>query len=264
MKSLENDKDILIDVRNVDMQYPGQNQTDALSNINLQIEKGEFVCALGPSGCGKSTLLNIISGLLKPTAGEVLMHNKPISGVDSSRAVMFQTPTLYPWLSTYNNVAFGPKMRGLPADEIKEITNKYLSLVGLTEFSGSMPYELSGGMKQRASLARVLVNSPEMILMDEPLGALDAFTRKNMQNLIRSMWKESSKTFFFITHDVDEALLLGTKIVVISQRPGRIILEKDIDFTNRLFNDENVSEDDITYSLEYRTLRKDILSLINS
>jgi len=246
----------LVELRGISMLYSGKTQTDALSDVNLEIDRGEFVCALGPSGCGKSTMLGIIAGLLKPTGGEVLMDGKPITGVDSTRAVMFQTPTLYPWLTAYDNVAFGPKMRGLPKDEVKRATEKYLELVGLSEFAESYPYELSGGMKQRAALARVLVNEPKMILMDEPLGALDALTRANMQELIRKMWLETRSTIFFITHDVDEALCLATKAVVMSSRPGRIVMEKEIGFTYS-------SDEDVRYSPDYIALRKEILSKID-
>ncbi len=246
----------LVELSGVSMLYGGKTQTDALTDIDLAINEGEFVCALGPSGCGKSTLLSIIAGLLAPTGGSVLMDGKPVTGVDSSRAVMFQTPTLYPWLTARGNVAFGPKMRGLSKDEVARQTEKYLELVGLSEFADSYPYELSGGMKQRAALARVLVNQPRMILMDEPLGALDALTRANMQGLIRRVWQETKSTIFFITHDVDEALSLATKVVVMSSRPGRIVMEQEIDFTDS-------ADEDIRYSPEYKALRKDILSKID-
>lgn len=251
----------LVELRDISMLYSGgKNPVDALSNINLTITKGEFVCALGPSGCGKSTLLHIIAGLLSPTSGTALMRGEPITGVDRNRAVMFQTPTLYPWLNTFDNVAFGPKMRGLPHGEVKALTEKYLGLVDLTEFAASKPYELSGGMKQRAALARVLVNQPEMILMDEPFGALDALTRSNMQALIRRIWKKTGSTVFFITHDVDEALSLATKIVVMSSRPGQIVMEEEVNFS-REEGERPVEE--MLYSPEYVALRREILSKIN-
>ena len=259
---MDEKKEPLVELRDISMLYSGgKNPVDALTDINLTIHKGEFVCALGPSGCGKSTLLHIIAGLLKPTGGVATMRGEPITGVDRNRAVMFQTPTLYPWLNTFDNVAFGPKMRGLPKEEIKALTEKYLGLVDLAEFAASKPYELSGGMKQRAALARVLVNQPEMILMDEPFGALDALTRSNMQALIRKIWKTTGSTVFFITHDVDEALSLATKIVVMSSRPGQIILEEKVSFSEQA--DEH-SFEDMLYSPEYVALRREILSKINS
>ena len=174
--------------------------------------------------------------------------------------MLFQTPTLYPWLSTFDNVAFGPRMQGMPAPQVRAETEKYLKLVGLEDFAKSKPYELSGGMKQRAALARVLVNQPEVILMDEPFGALDALTRANMQDLIRRMWKETGSTVFFITHDVDEALRLATKVVVLSNRPGRIVLEREVDFTRSIRDGQN---DDTLFTPPYIALRREILSQIN-
>lgn len=251
----------VVELRGVNMLYTGgKNQVDALADVDLTICRGEFVCALGPSGCGKSTLLNLIAGLLKPTGGTITMLGKPITGVDRSRAVLFQTPTLYPWLSTFDNVAFGPRMQGMPAPQVRAETEKYLKLVGLEDFAKSKPYELSGGMKQRAALARVLVNQPEVILMDEPFGALDALTRANMQDLIRRMWKETGSTVFFITHDVDEALRLATKVVVLSNRPGRIVLEREVDFTRSIRDGQN---DDTLFTPPYIALRREILSQIN-
>lgn len=251
----------VIELKQINMLYLGKERsTDALQDIDLTISKGDFVCVLGPSGCGKSTLLNIIAGLLRPTSGTACMMGEPITGADWHRAVIFQTPTLYPWLNTRENVAFGPKMRGLPAAEIAERTEKYLELVGLSEFAESRPYELSGGMKQRAALARVLVNEPYMILMDEPFGALDALTRANMQALIRRIWQEQHNTVFLITHDVDEALSLATRVLVMSSRPGRIVTEYATDFSAR--TDVNAF-DDIKYLPEYIALRKDILAKIN-
>lgn len=259
---IDENSQVLVELKDINMLYSGsKNPTEALANVNLTINKGEFVCALGPSGCGKSTLLNIIAGLIVPTSGIITMLGEPIMGIDRNRAVMFQTPTLYPWLNTFDNVAFGPKMRGLPKSEINELTEKYLDLVGLSEFAQSKPYELSGGMKQRAALARVLVNQPEMILMDEPLGALDALTRSNMQSLIRDMWKETNSTIFFITHDVDEALSLATKIIVMTSRPGQIALERKVGFTHHM---DDKLEEDVRYSHEYIALRKEILTRINS
>ena len=257
---LHHDGRPLVELKGVNMFYSGKQQVEALANVDLTIHEGEFVCALGPSGCGKSTLLNLIAGLLKPSGGTITMKGQPITGVDPQRAVLFQTPTLYPWLNTFDNVAFGPKMRGLPKDEVRRLTTDYLEMVGLGDFAQSKPYELSGGMKQRAALARVLVNQPDMILMDEPFGALDALTRTNMQNLIRKIWRETGNTVFFITHDVDEALRLATKIVVMSSRPGRIVLEREAGFTCNL---KEEADEDLLYTPEYASLRREILSHIN-
>ncbi len=250
----------VISVKNLNMTYPGKGAVEALRDVNLNIYKGDFVCVLGPSGCGKSTLLSIIAGLVRPTSGTVEADGKTVTGVDPNRAVMFQQSTLYPWLNVEKNVAFGPEMRGVGKKETKELVSKYLALVGLSEFSSRQPYELSGGMKQRAALARVLVNQPEIILMDEPFGALDALTRLNMQYLIRKIKRETNSTVFFITHDVDEALSLATRVVVMSPRPGQIAFEHKIDFTN-CPDDEF---EDIKYKNDYIALRKEILSKINN
>lgn len=250
----------VISVKNLNMTYPGKGAVEALRDVNLDIYKGDFVCVLGPSGCGKSTLLSIIAGLVRPTSGTVEADGKTVTGVDPNRAVMFQQSTLYPWLNVEKNVAFGPEMRGVGKKETKELVSKYLALVGLSEFSSRQPYELSGGMKQRAALARVLVNQPEIILMDEPFGALDALTRLNMQYLIRKIKRETNSTVFFITHDVDEALSLANRVVVMSPRPGQIAFEHKIDFTN-CPDDEF---EDIKYKNDYIALRKEILSKINN
>lgn len=248
-------------ISNVSLQYnEGTSGMKALSNIDLTIRKGDFVCALGPSGCGKSTLLNVMAGLLNPTSGTATMHGEIINGVDWKRAVVFQTPTLYPWMNTRANVAFGPKVRGLPQEQIDASVDDYLDLVGLSDFALHKPYELSGGMRQRAALARVLVNNPEIILMDEPFGALDAMTRGNMQNLVRQIWKETNNTVFLITHDVDEALTLGTRVVLMSSRPGQIIREFELGFTYQL----NEGDEDTRYTNEYISLRKEILNIVHA
>lgn len=255
------EKKELMTIRDLSLRYEGKGNspdTLALSNVNLTIREGDFICVLGPSGCGKSTLLNIMAGLLQATSGSVEMLGEPVTGVDWKRAVVFQTPTLYPWLDVYKNVAFGPNLRGIDAKEAEARAKEYLQLVGLKDFIHAKPYELSGGMRQRAALARALVNDPKMMLMDEPFGALDAFTRNSMQDLIRKIWKETKKTVFLITHDIDEALTLGTRIIAMSPRPGRIVREAEIDFTMHMVD----SQEDARYTPEYVNLRKEILQLI--
>lgn len=218
---------MVLQIKNVDLTYQTDKQVvTALKNINLQIKEGSFVCVLGPSGCGKTTLLRILAGFHQATSGEVLLDNKPISPKpDRHRGVVFQQQMLYPWLNIEDNVGFGLKMRKVPMKERREIIDHYLEMVGLSQFKKAKSYELSGGMKQRASIARVLANDPRIVLMDEPFGALDAMTKEQMQDNIRQIWRETHKTIFFITHDVEEALLLGTHIIVLSSRPGRIIKE---------------------------------------
>lgn len=255
-------KESLIKIENMSLVY-GQDEksTLALKDINLEINRGEFVCVLGPSGCGKSTLLKIIAGYLKPTSGQCLMQGEKITGPDWHRGVIFQSPTLYPWMSVKENVEFGPKMRGLPKDKIKKIRKYFLDEVNLSGFGDQYTFELSGGMKQRVALARVLANYPQVVLMDEPFGALDALTRDNMQNLIRDIWAENNTTIFFITHDVDEALSLATRVVVLSKRPGKILNIFDVDFTKRIFKKESK---DVIYQEDYFEVKNEILDIINS
>ena len=205
-----------------------------LDSVNLNIYRNEFVCVLGPSGCGKSTLLKIIAGFEKPTSGEVLLDGKKVNGIDWHRGVVFQQPNLYEWFSVKNNVNFGLRMRKFPKSEIEQKTLKMLKKVGREEFADKKVYELSGGMKQRAGIARALINEPDILLMDEPFSALDALTREQMQDFVRKIWWESGKTIFFITHDVDEAMMLGSRVIVLSKRPGRILEEISLDFFNNL------------------------------
>ena len=258
---LKEESQDVVTLKNINLRYNGERgEVTALQNVNLNIEKGEFICVLGPSGCGKSTLLNIIAGFLKPTEGEAKMNGEIINGASWERAVVFQTPTLYPWLNIHDNVAFGPNVRHLPKEQTEELTKKYLNLVELGEFGDHKPYELSGGMRQRASLARGLVNQPGMILMDEPFGALDALTRQNMQTLIRKIWSQTQNTVFLITHDVDEALALATRVIVMSSRPGRIVKQFETDFT---YDIGGVNKESARYTREYMQIREEILNIIN-
>jgi len=255
----ENGNVVLLE--NVDLKYTGEKgEVNALENVSLAIKSGEFICVLGPSGCGKSTMLNIIAGFIRPTAGEARMDGEIIQGADWHRGVVFQTPTLYPWLNIRDNVGFGLRMRKFGKKQIEEMTLKSLETVGLEDFGDQKPYELSGGMRQRAALARVLINEPRVILMDEPFGALDALTRQNMQSLVRRIWLKNANTVFLITHDVDEALSLATRVVVMSSRPGRIVREFDTDFT---YDISGVNQESARYSDRYIELREEILNIIN-
>lgn len=201
---------------------------NAVGETDLEIPEGEFVCVVGPSGCGKSTLLNVIAGFLEPTSGSVRMDGKVITGPDKQRGVVFQQPTLFPWLTVSKNVEFGLRINGTSASERERIVTDVLDLVGLADFHDSKPYELSGGMQQRAQIARVLANDPSVILMDEPFGALDAITREKLQNDLLDLSREKRKTIFFITHSVDEAIVLGDRVIVMSARPGQIIRDVPI------------------------------------
>ena len=250
-----------IAIHGVDLNYEGKSgPVQALQNITFNIFRGEFVCVLGPSGCGKSTLLKIIAGFIPPTAGSIRLDGEEIKGTDWHRGVVFQNPPLYDWFSVRENVAFGPKMRGLPKKEYTKLADEYLDKVGLSEFADKKIYELSGGMKQRVSIARALVNNPEILLMDEPFGALDALTRETVQDLTRKIWWESGKTIFFITHDVEEALLLGSRVIVLSKHPGRVVADIPLSFSRQIAEG---ADTDIKFTQEFYTYREKLLRLIN-
>lgn len=208
---------------------PDGEEVVALNNLKLDIKAGEFVCLIGASGCGKSTFLRLIAGLNEPTDGEIKLDGDTICKPGSERGLVFQDPTLFPWLNVYDNIAYGLKVRKVFRDNKKEI-DSFIHLVGLEGFEKSYPHQLSGGMAQRVSLARALVNNPKVLLLDEPLGALDAFTRMNMQDEILKIWKERGTTMLMVTHDVDEAIYLSDRIFVMTPRPAKIeeVIEVDI------------------------------------
>ncbi len=196
-----------------------------LEDINLQLFAREFVCLVGSSGCGKSTLLNIVAGLANPSSGSVLVDGRAVTGPDSDRGMVFQNYTLYPWLTVYQNIAFGLQIRKMPKSEQRERIEHYLNVVGLTQFAKSYPKQLSGGMKQRVAIARALANEPAVLLMDEPFGALDAQTKEQMQQFLLELWEQTHVTVLMITHDVEEAIFLSQRVYVMSARPGRMKLE---------------------------------------
>lgn len=196
--------------------------TEALHDVSFDVEDGEFVCLLGPSGCGKTTLLRIIAGLETQTSGEITLNGVPITGPDPKRGMVFQQYSLFPWRTVIDNVTFGLEMQGINKIEARRHAEKYIDLVGLEQFKNSYPYELSGGMQQRAAIARALANEPEVLLMDEPFGALDAQTRNILQDELLKIWEQKHVTFIFVTHSVDEAVVLSDRIVVMTARPGRI------------------------------------------
>lgn len=201
----------------------------ALDNVSLNVAEGEFVCLVGPSGCGKTTLLDIIAGLTKPDAGQVLADGQPVAGPGPQRLVMFQEPALFPWLTVHGNVMFGLKLRrDLNDAERRRIADEHLLLVGLAKFARANVHELSGGMKQRAALARALAPDPHMLLMDEPFGSLDALTREHLYGDLQRIWAARRKTIILVTHNVREAVCLGDRVVLLSGSPGRIREEFDI------------------------------------
>ena len=221
---------LIIDNVSMTFELPNGGKVEALKNINLNIKEGELMSVLGPSGCGKSTLLNILAGFLAPTEGVMTLSGEPITAPSSERGMVFQHGALFEWMNVAKNIGFGPKMKGTPQKEIDAKVEELLDIVGLQDFAEKMIYEMSGGMQQRVALARCLANEPDVILMDEPLGALDALTREKMQSLVLDIWKKTGKTIILITHSVEEALLLGERLIVMAPRPGRIHKEYRLPF----------------------------------
>lgn len=195
--------------------------TNALENIQLTFAPGEFVSIVGSSGCGKSTILRLIAGLIQPTTGTITLAGTPIQGPDPNRGMVFQKPTLFPWLSVRDNVSFSLRMQNTFAGRANDV-DRLINMAGLAEFRNAYPHQLSGGMAQRVALIRTMINDPEVFLLDEPLGALDAFTRMNMQDELLHMWEERRRMMLMVTHDIDEALYLGTRVLIMAPRPGRI------------------------------------------
>ncbi len=238
--------DVLITCRALGKSYhdirEGQ-RVAALEDISLEIRRGEFVTVIGPSGCGKTTLLNILAGFERPTAGELLIDGRPIDGPGADRGVVFQEYALFPWLTLRQNVEYGPRERGVAPEQAREIVDRTLKLVNLEGADHRYPHELSGGMRQRVALARVLVNDPKILLMDEPFAAVDAQTRAVLQREVARLWAETGKTILFITHSVEEAVLLGDRVIALSARPGRVNadvavpLDRPRDPTSPAFNE---------------------------
>ncbi len=213
----------VIQVKGVEKIYHARKgDTIAMKDCNMEVLENEFICIIGPSGCGKSTLLRMLAGLDFPTGGKIVAHDKVIKGPGADRGMVFQTYTLFPWLTIEENIKFGLKLKKMPADEQTRIAHHYLEAVGLEKFAKNYPKELSGGMKQRVAIARALANNPDVLLMDEPFGALDPQTKASMQLLLRQIWQKQRTTVVFVTHDIEEAVFLATKIYVMSARPGTV------------------------------------------
>ena len=252
-----------LEIRNVCLEYPGQgngNRIEALADLNLVIEGHEFVVALGPSGCGKTTLLNLLAGFITPTRGQILLDGRRVRGPAKDRGVVFQKHALLPWMNVIENAEFGLKLQGKSLEQRRQVAGRFLALVGLEDFQHHAIYQLSGGMQQRLGIARVLTSDPDILLMDEPFGALDALTRDSMQELILEVWARTRKMIFFITHSVEEALFLATRLVVMSPRPGRILHSFDLPFSQRFL--ESRDSRTIKSQPDYIELREEIFSIV--
>ncbi len=232
----------------------GADAVQALRGVNLRIDKGEFVCLIGASGCGKSTLLRIIAGFEQPTSGTVSLYENVITGPGSDRGMVFQDYALFPWMTVRENISFGPRQKGWAKKYIDEISSEYLHMVGLEKFADRFPHQLSGGMKQRVAIARVLANECEVLLMDEPFGALDALTRESLQQELLEIWARTKVTVIFVTHSVEEAVLLSDRVVVMTAGPGRI----EADVAIELARPREVS------AIDFNQVRRDITQRLTS
>lgn len=251
-----------LELKKVSVEYIIKNEQSvlALDDINLTMKNNDFVVAIGESGCGKTTLLNLIAGFILPSSGELLLDGQPITRPDSDRGVVFQKHALMPWLNVLENTVLGLKFRKVPLAERTKIGLKILDLVGLKDFAYKKIYELSGGMQQRVGIARAVSSDPKILLMDEPLGALDQFTRESAQELILQVWKKTKKLIFFITHSVEEALFMATRLLVLTPRPGKIVEDISLDFCHRYLESKDARK--IKSSADFIKAREKILNLI--